>query len=69
MSIKETTQAIEQRRGLMVFIVLAALTAIEFEVSRGLVNPNSLLTIIALVKVGLIVHYFMRLSNVWRAEG
>jgi len=64
----KSSQAIEQKRGLIVIIVLAVLTAIEFGVSVGLPNPNLPLTMIALVKAGLIIHYFMRLSQLWRKE-
>jgi len=64
----KSSQAIEQKRGLIVIIVLAVLTAIEFGVSVGLPSPNLWLTVIALVKAGLIIHYFMRLSQLWRKE-
>lgn len=64
----KSSQAIEQKRGLIVIIVLAVLTAIEFGVAVGLPNPNLVLTVVALIKAGLIIHYFMRLSQLWRKE-
>jgi caa(3)-type oxidase subunit IV len=64
----KSSQAIEQKRGLIVIIVLAVLTAIEFGLSVGLPNPNLLLAVIALVKAGLIVHYFMHITQLRRKE-
>ena len=59
------------RRGWIVFIILAVLTAIEFIVSLTLAAPLPYLTVIALTKAALIVVYFMRvrdLAVVWREE-
>lgn len=58
------------RRGLMVLIALAVLTAIEYVVpvallARGATAP---LAIIALLKAGLIVYYFMHVAQLWRRE-
>jgi hypothetical protein len=64
----KSSQAIEQKRGLIVIIVLAAFTAIEFGVSVTLPNPNLLLTATALVKAGLIIYYFMQVAELWRKE-
>lgn len=64
----QESQALEQKRGLLVFVTLAVLTAVEFGVSLGLSNPNGILAIIALLKAGLIVHYFMHLYALWRKE-
>jgi len=64
----KSSQAVEQKRGLIVIIVLAVLTAIEFGISVGLPNPNLVLTVISLVKAGLIVYYFMHISQLWRKE-
>lgn len=64
----KSSQAIEQKRGLLIIIILAVLTAVEFGASVGLPNPNLLLAVIALVKAGLIVHYFMHVTQLWRKE-
>ena len=64
----KATQAIEQKRGLIVIIVLAVLTAIEFGISVGLPSPNLVLAVIALIKAGLIVHYFMHITQLGRKE-
>ena len=59
------------RVGWVVFGVLMVLTVVEFGVSVGLTNRLPWLTVIALVKAGVIVVYFMRVSDlgvVWRKE-
>ncbi len=57
------------RRGLNVIIALAVLTVIEYAVpivlERG---ANPYLAILALVKAGLIVYYFMHVAQLWRQE-
>lgn len=59
------------RRGWIVFLVLAVLTAVEFAVSLGLATPLPYLAVIALAKAALIVVYFMRVADLgalWRRE-
>lgn len=59
------------RRGWVVFGGLVVLTAVEFGVSTALQNPLLWLTIIALIKAGAIMIYFMRLGDmraVWQEE-
>jgi caa(3)-type oxidase subunit IV len=56
------------RQGIVVFIALAVLTAIEYLVALNLSNPAVPLVIIALVKAGLIVQYFMHIYRLWREE-
>ena len=58
------------RRGLAVIVALAVLTAIEFGVPVALERGPALpiLVALALVKAGLIVHYFMHLAQLWRRE-
>ena len=51
------------RRGWTVFAVLAVLTLVEFGISVGIPNPWPWLVIVALVKAGLIVNYFMRVLD------
>lgn len=57
-------------RGLVVIVVLAVLTAVEFAVPAVLERAPALpiLVFLALVKAGLIVHYFMHLAQLWRQE-
>lgn len=56
------------RIGLVVFIVLAALTALEFYVASvsGLVAA---LFAFALIKAALIIRYFMHVNRLWAEEG
>ena len=68
MNTEKSSKATAQRLGLIIFAVLAVLTAVEFWVSVSLASPGLWLTIIALIKAGLIIHYFMHLSQVWRKE-
>ena len=50
-----------------IFLVLAVLTGVEYAVSQTL-NSMILLFLIALVKAGLIVNYFMHVYRLWREE-
>jgi len=56
------------RRGVIVFAVLAVLTVIEYLLGINEV-PSFLLWIIALVKAGLVLWFFMHLPRVFNAEG
>ena len=56
------------RQILIEFIVLAVLTAVEYFVALNLDNAAVLLFIIALIKAGLVVQYFMHFYRLWRAE-
>jgi heme/copper-type cytochrome/quinol oxidase subunit 4 len=57
----------ELRRGVIVFVLLAALTAVEYVIG---INEWSvlLLWVIALVKVGLVMWYFMHILRVFRPD-
>ena len=58
-----------RRKGWIVFVLLAVLTAIEFAVSLSLAGPLPYLAVIALAKAALIVVYFMHVGDlgaVWR---
>ena len=59
---KEKSSAL--RTTLMVFIALAALTAVEYWVS-SLETPTVALLIISLVKASLILYYFMAIGDFW----
>ena len=56
------------RQILIVIVVLAVLTAIEFAVALSLDNATVLLFIIAVVKAGLVVQFFMHINRLWRGE-
>jgi heme/copper-type cytochrome/quinol oxidase subunit 4 len=55
-------------RGLVLFIILAVLTAVEYILGINEV-PSVLLWIIALIKFGLVLWYFMHLPRVFNADG
>ncbi|MBI2758912.1 MAG: cytochrome C oxidase subunit IV family protein [Chloroflexi bacterium] len=63
---KSSTKTVQ---GWLVLAALAALTAVEFWLSSA-IRPAALpyLIIIAIVKAVLIVHYFMRISQLWVRE-
>ncbi len=56
------------RQILLVFLILVVLTAIEFVLAINLDNAAVPLFLIALVKAGLIVQYFMHVYRLWREE-
>jgi cytochrome c oxidase subunit 4 len=58
------------RRGIIVAVVLAVLTVVEYFIGTGEILNGSLivLAVIALVKAGLIVQYFMHISRLWTDE-
>ncbi len=58
----------ELTRGVVVFAILAALTAVEFFLAR-LQAAIFILVLIALAKAGLVVWYFMHIARVFRSEG
>ncbi len=58
----------ELTRGVVVFIILAVLTAIEFGLAR-LEAATLFLVLIALAKAGLVLWYFMHLARVFKSEG
>ena len=56
------------RTGWIVFLVLAVLTAVEFLVAVTVTTNLPALLVMALMKAGLIMYYFMHLLRVWREE-
>lgn len=56
------------RRGILVFVGLAILTALEFWVASVAGGSPVFLFIIVLVKAGLIVQYYMHLGQLWGEE-
>lgn len=57
------------RRGVIVLIVLAVLTAIEYYVALLPTTATAALFIIALIKAWAILQYFMHISTLWSEEG
>ena len=58
----------ELRRGVIVFVVLAVLTGIEYILGDRLV-PTIFLWVIALGKAALVIWFFMHVFRVFRSEG
>jgi cytochrome c oxidase subunit IV len=58
----------ELRVGVFTFVALAVLTGVEYMVAiTGL--PTIILWVIALVKAGLVMWYFMHVARVFRSQG
>ena len=55
-------------RGIVVFVILAVLTAVEFFLAR-FDAITFFLVLIALAKAGLVLWYFMHLPRVFKSEG
>jgi hypothetical protein len=56
------------RLGLVVFVGLAVLTILEFVIARVTEGSTVLLFVVALVKAGLILQYYMHLNSVMSTE-
>lgn len=56
------------KRGLMIFIALAVLTALEYMIAVFEL-PAILLWMIALLKAGLVLWFFMHLPRVFSSDG
>ncbi len=65
---RDAALAAAQRLGLVVIVILGALTAIEWFVGTGLDRNIVPLAIIAVVKAAMIVWYFMHVFRLWRGE-
>ncbi len=57
----------EDRRILIVVLILVVLTAVEFAIAIYL-GSAALLFVVALIKAALIVNYFMHIYRLWRPE-
>lgn len=64
----EDRKAAVYRQGVIVFLVLAVLTIFEFFVSITFDGTPVILLIIAFVKAGIIVNFFMHIYRLWRPE-
>ena len=58
----------DYRQGIIIFIALAVLTAIEYFAATGLANPAVPVVLINIVKAALIIWYFMHIYRLWREE-
>ena len=56
------------RTGWVVFLGLAVLTAVEFLVAVTVTTNLPAVLVMALMKAGLIIYYFMHLLRIWRVE-
>jgi hypothetical protein len=56
------------RQGFYVLIGLAVLTALEFAIAIFLVGSVVFLFVIALVKAGVILQYYMHMNRMWGEE-
>ena len=56
------------QRGIIVLIVLAFLTAVEYLIAIEL-QAITILAVIGLIKAAIIVQYFMHISNIFSEEG
>ncbi len=63
-------RSVAYRTGAAVLLGLAVLTAVEYGIAMA-IHSNVLpyLALIALIKAGLIVQYFMHVTQLWRREG
>lgn len=64
----ENRKKAEYRRNFYVFIAVGALTLVEFFFAINLENPAVPVLIIAMIKSGLIVQFFMHIYRLWRVE-
>ena len=66
---ERTGLASSLRKGLMVLIVLGALTAIEYVIAVAMESgAMAFLVVIGVVKAALILYYFMHIAQLWRQE-
>lgn len=65
---KESGKSSRMRIGWVVFVVLAVLTLIEYWLGVAVSSSTPYLTATAAVKGGLIVLYFMHISQLWKKE-
>lgn len=66
-------EATAQRRGMVVFGILAVLTLVEYLVAVSLTSSTALLVTLLAVAAGAkawaIAVYFMHVTRLWRGEG
>lgn len=65
----EAKKASKLRLGWLVIGALGVFTAVEYWIAVSLhSNPLPYLAVIALIKAGLIVQYFMHVAQLWHRE-
>ncbi len=64
----ETKKTSELRRGLLVFLALAVLTAVEYIIGTN-EAPIIFLWVIAILKAALVLVYFMHITRLSGSEG
>ena len=64
----EQKKKAEYRRNFYVVIPLALLTLVEFIIAINVEDAAVPLMLIALVKAGLIINFFMHIYRLWREE-
>ncbi len=64
----ETKKTSELRRGLLVFLALAVLTAVEYIIGTN-EAPTIFLWVIAILKAALVLVYFMHITRLSGSEG
>ncbi len=65
---EKSNKSSELKRGVIVFVALAILTVVEYLVGISQV-PVVLMWLIALVKAGLVIWFFMHVVRAFRSEG
>ncbi len=63
-----TARQAAYRPGILVLVALAVLTIVEYWIASALDGSVVFLFVIALVKAGLILQYFMHLGTLWSEE-
>lgn len=56
-------------QGIIVLVALAALTGVEYGLAVAMPGLWPALIVIALIKAGVVVYYFMHISRLFREEG
>jgi cytochrome c oxidase subunit 4 len=64
----EERKKAESRRNIIIAVILAVLTVLEFYIAVNMEDATVPLLIVALVKAALIVQYFMHVYRLWREE-
>lgn len=64
----DTQKKMELRRGVIVFVALAVLTVIEYFLGTH-AAPTIFLWLIALLKAGLVIWFYMHIQRAFREEG
>jgi caa(3)-type oxidase subunit IV len=65
----QTSTGSAMRTGAAVFLALAVFTVIEYLVAQEVGSPLAPLFVIAAIKAGLILWYFMHVARSWRGGG